>query len=199
MVMFTCLTKLFFLHSEEPFLRKPPRKPAPPPPPERPYSVAVTAAIMPNQQAQQFQTWPRQAAPPQMESSNDATQAVDKQKTLPGEKPALPERHLSHHGTSDRPKVPPPVVPPGHHRSASTGAPVTVPGNSLHHTEYDPGSGSPYLQVESHLESRFNNQLMPQPDKSISLNRHTISRPPRPSPPPPPPRPESPPVEETHL
>lgn len=120
-------------------VRRPTRKPAPPPP-ERPYSVAVSASVRPGEQASQYQTWPRQALTPQGDSSPSTLSRSDKQKTLPPDRPNPPERISSLQSGSqsnqgDRPKIPPPVVPPGHQRSASTGAPVTIPGTPLHHMD----------------------------------------------------------------
>ncbi|XP_053393124.1 rho GTPase-activating protein 44-like isoform X7 [Mercenaria mercenaria] len=119
-----------------PVIRRPTRKPAPPPP-ERPYSVAVSASVRPGEQSTQFQTWPRQALTPQGDSSPSTLTRSDRQKTLPPDRPNPPDRisslpHGSQSSQGDRPKIPPPVVPPGHQRSASTGAPVTIPGAPLH-------------------------------------------------------------------
>ncbi|KAK3578728.1 hypothetical protein CHS0354_010110 [Potamilus streckersoni] len=132
-----------------PTMRRQVRKPAPPPPPDRPFSVAVTASVKPN--SQQFQTWPRQVVGvPVTEGgqgvANTAAQP-EKIKTMPPDKRSVPPEKLyptlskdsnlpgtpsysagtldrQHHGHPERPKVPPPIVP-GHHRSASTGAPVS--------------------------------------------------------------------------
>ncbi|KAL3877618.1 hypothetical protein ACJMK2_035307 [Sinanodonta woodiana] len=135
-----------------PTMRRQVRKPAPPPPPDRPFSVAVTASVKPN--SQQFQTWPRQVVGVPQTEGQGATNAAaqpEKIKTMPPDKRSVPPEKLyptlpkdsnlqgtqsysagtldrQHHGHPERPKVPPPIVP-GHHRSASTGAPVAVSGS----------------------------------------------------------------------
>lgn len=193
-------------------MRRQPRKPAPPPPerPDRPYSVAVSASVKTGlSPSSQYQTWPRQAAPPAEDDSNTLL-PNEKTKTLPHDRPDRPqppERNssLPHH--SDRPKVPPPVVPPTHRRSASTGNTVDIPGGQLKDPISESATGSsPYLQAGAHnepLTHNHNNQLTPQQptDKltpTSSFNRQSVARPPRPLPPPPPP-PESSIVEQTHL
>jgi len=181
-------------------MRRQPRKPAPPPP-ERPYSVAGSVNIKPGHLTQ-YQTWPRQAAP--LTEDDDTLVSSDQIKV---DRPAPPERisSLPHHG--DRPKVPPPVVPPTHKRSASTGAPVVIPGGQLNMVNFESATGSsPYLQAgTTQLESAEHNhcnQLTPQPSAekltASSLNKPSVPRPPRPMPPPPPP-PETSIVEQTHL
>ncbi|XP_052771143.1 rho GTPase-activating protein 44-like isoform X3 [Mya arenaria] len=118
--------------------RRQTRKPAPPPPPERPHSVAVTASLKLDSQ---YKTWPRQASPVVEEEPDINTREESEQTTttLLADKPSRPnppERISSlsssaPHHHPDRPKVPPPVAPPKHTRSASTGAPVTIPSNQL--------------------------------------------------------------------
>lgn len=187
-------------------IRRPTRKPAPPPP-ERPYSVAVCASMNPGEQSSQFQTWPRQTAAPQGDNTANSLSQSDKQKTLPPDRPNPPERVSSlnaapYHSHADRPKIPPPVVPPGHKRSASTGAPVTIPGSSLETTDIEEltGRSSPHVGIQPDNGAfASHNQLQPhQQLTSSSLNRHSIARPPRPMPPPPPP-PDNNVVEQTHL
>ncbi|XP_060581327.1 rho GTPase-activating protein 44-like isoform X5 [Ruditapes philippinarum] len=187
-------------------VRRPTRKPAPPPP-ERPYSVAVSASVRPGEQASQYQTWPRQALTPQGDSSPSTLSRSDKQKTLPPDRPNPPERISSLQSGSqsnqgDRPKIPPPVVPPGHQRSASTGAPVTIPGTPLHHMDNEKLTGSLTPNTGLHPDNgALNHSQLQHPQDKLShssLNRHTIARPPRPMPPPPPP-PDNSIVEQTHL
>ena len=213
-----------YLHSEEfhPIApRRPTRKPAPPPPQEKPYNVAVSASMKQGHPPAQSQTWPRQAAMPQLVTpqeneavgNNSAEQDKDKQtekKPSLLEKPHPPDRVSSLPGHANRPTLPPPVVPPGHQRSASMGTPVTIPGGTLNNTSsektnsVDQGNvrrsfGTP--EKDSVDIAAAGNQL-PSPDSSKlntnSLNRQSIARPPRPLPPPPPP-PESTITEETHL
>ncbi|XP_052266114.1 rho GTPase-activating protein 44-like isoform X2 [Dreissena polymorpha] len=118
------------------------RKPAPPPPPERPHSVAVTASFKPLAAA--YQTWPRQAATPIAEDEDNIEKGseIEETRAEKPERPHPPDRvsslpHGASHMHSDRPKIPPPLVPPSHKRSASTGAPVTIPGNGLQCTKFD--------------------------------------------------------------
>jgi hypothetical protein len=131
----------------------------------------------------------------------------DKQKTLPPDRPNPPERISSLQSGSqsnqgDRPKIPPPVVPPGHQRSASTGAPVTIPGTPLHHMDNEKLTGSLTPNTGLHPDNgALNHSQLQHPQDKLShssLNRHTIARPPRPMPPPPPP-PDNSIVEQTHL
>lgn len=188
-------------------IRRPTRKPAPPPP-ERPYSVAVSATIRPGEQSARFQTWPRNAVAPQGDASPNVLSRSDKPKTLPPDRPNPPERisslpHGTLHNPGDRPKIPPPVVPPGHQRSASTGAPVTIPGAPLHTVDNEQLTGSlnpnTGLHPDNGAYSHSHSQLQPQ-DK-LNPNRHSIhiARSLRPMPPPPPPPDNALVVEQTHL
>lgn len=201
----------YFLHSEDlhPIApRRLTRKPAPPPPQEKPYTVAVSASVKQGQHPVQSQTWPRQAVAPQELDSVDNGETLqdkqsDKKPSIP-DKPHPPDRvsSLPGHGHSSRPSIPPPVVPAGHQRSASTGTPVTIPGVTLQNSgngapnSMDQGKGRRSLgtpEKDIDIANASNNQL-----NTNSLNRQSIARPPRPMPPPPPP-PESTIVEETHL
>ncbi|XP_052771158.1 rho GTPase-activating protein 44-like isoform X5 [Mya arenaria] len=202
--------------------RRQTRKPAPPPPPERPHSVAVTASLKLDSQ---YKTWPRQASPVVEEEPDINTREESEQTTttLLADKPSRPnppERISSlsssaPHHHPDRPKVPPPVAPPKHTRSASTGAPVTIPSNQLQVSGNKNLAGSASgssldtggLHETTRPLSNSNNQLTPEytpntadskPQSSSSLARQSISRPPRPLPPPPPP-PDSAIIEQTHL
>ncbi|KAL3877617.1 hypothetical protein ACJMK2_035307 [Sinanodonta woodiana] len=209
-----------------PTMRRQVRKPAPPPPPDRPFSVAVTASVKPN--SQQFQTWPRQVVGVPQTEGQGATNAAaqpEKIKTMPPDKRSVPPEKLyptlpkdsnlqgtqsysagtldrQHHGHPERPKVPPPIVP-GHHRSASTGAPVAVSGSLFLGQTGNENQGSQRTsegEQDSSPWSQIADQLSPQ-DKlaSPNINRQSIARPPRPMPPPPPPPHENAIVEETHL
>lgn len=159
--------------------------------------MAVSSNLKAPQSAQ-YQTWPRQAAP-LAEDDDDLTLTNEQVKAA---RPQPPERNssLPHH--IDRPKVPPPVVPPTHKRSASTGAPTIVPGGQLNKVNSESATGSsPFLQTES-VEHNHNQQLTPQqPADTLthsSFNKQSVVRPPRPMPPPPPP-PDTAIVEQTHL
>ena len=174
----------------------------------------MSASVKQGQHPAQSQTWPRQAvAPQEISVVNNHVTLQEKQN---GRKPSIPDKpnppdrisSLPGHGHSGRPTIPPPVVPPGHQRSASTGTPVTVPGvplsgsstpNSVDQGKGQRSSGTP--EKDSDLANASNNQLSSQDSSKLntnSLNRQSIARPLRPMPPPPPP-PESTIVEETHL
>ncbi|KAH3871190.1 hypothetical protein DPMN_034384 [Dreissena polymorpha] len=194
------------------------RKPAPPPPPERPHSVAVTASFKPLAAA--YQTWPRQAATPIAEDEDNIEKGseIEETRAEKPERPHPPDRvsslpHGASHMHSDRPKIPPPLVPPSHKRSASTGAPVTIPGNGLQCTKFDSTSGSPYSSTalsgdheSPPVLTNSNNQLSVAQtvdsnnsvSSSLSTNKQITARSLRVLPPPPPP-PEATIVEQTHL
>lgn len=217
------LHKHSYLHSEElhPIApRRLTRKPAPPPPQEKPYNVAVSASMKPGHPPAQSQTWPRHAAP-QLVTPQDSEAVGDgsaeSDKDIPSEKkPALlekphpPDRVSSLPGHASRPTLPPPVVPPGHQRSASMGTPVTIPGGTLNNASKEKTNSVDQGNVRSSsvtpekdiMDIAAAGKQLPSPDSSKlntnSLNRQSIARPPRPLPPPPPP-PENTITEETHL
>lgn len=167
--------------------------------------MSANLKVGPNQSVS-YQTWPRQAAPPVEDELNTIPSET---KTMPQDRPDRPQpperiSSMPHH--VERPKVPPPVVPPAHKRSASTGAPVVIPGSQqLNTMNSESASGSsPFLQAGTQVDPALhnhNNQLTPPPADKLtpsSLNRQSVARPARPLPPPPPP-PENTIVEQTHL